>query len=101
MTLTFPFIVSILVVLFTRISSSYKPVILLHGILSAHEEMETLADYITTAHPGTEIYNIALYEKSSSADTPLWTQLHGIVDKIRSVLENSTGVHMVCHSQGK
>jgi len=81
-------------------SSSYKPVILLHGILSAHEEMETLADYITTAHPGTEIYNIALYEKSSSADTPLWTQLHGIVDKIRSVLENSTGVHMICHSQG-
>ena len=99
MTLKFYFVVSI--VLFTRISSSYKPVVLLHGILSAHEEMEILANYITTAHPGTEIHNIALYEKSSSADTSLWTQLHGIVAKIRAILKNDTGVHMVCHSQGE
>ena len=100
MTLTFHFAI-LFVVLFTRVCLSYKPVILLHGIFSAHEEMEIMANYITTAHPGTVIHNIALFENISSADTSLWTQLHGIVDKIRAVLENDTGVHMVCHSQGK
>ena len=78
----------------------YKPVVLLHGILSAHEEMEELAGYITSAHPGTKIYNIAMYEDSSSADTSLWAQLNGIVEKMRAVLTDPNGVHMVCHSQG-
>ena len=79
---------------------SYKPVVLLHGILSAHEEMEELAGYITSAHPGTEIHNIAMYENLSSADTSLWTQLNGIVEKMRPILTDPNGVHMICHSQG-
>ena len=80
--------------------SAYKPVVLLHGILSAHEEMEILADYITSAHPGTVVHNIALYENTLSLDTSLWTQLNGIVEKMRPILTDPNGVHMVCHSQG-
>ena len=90
----------IVVVVSVKNVSGYKPVVLLHGVLSAHEEMEVLAGYITSAHPGTEIYNIALYENSSSVDTSLWTQLSGIVEKMKPVLTNPNGVHMVCHSQG-
>ena len=37
--------------------SAYKPVLLLHGVLSTHEEMEILANYITSAHPGTVVHN--------------------------------------------
>lgn len=80
--------------------SGYKPVVLLHGILSAHEEMEVLAGYITSSHPGTVVHNIAMYEDSSSADTSMWTQLNGIVEKMKPVLTDPNGVHMICHSQG-
>ena len=80
--------------------SGYKPVVLLHGVLSAHEEMEVLAGYITSAHPGTVVHNIAMYEDSSSVDISMWTQLNGIVDKIKPVLTDPNGVHMICHSQG-
>ena len=80
--------------------SGYKPVVLLHGVLSAHEEMEVLAGYITSAHPGTVIHNIALYENLSSVDTSMWTQLNGTVEKMKPVLTDPNGVHMICHSQG-
>lgn len=80
--------------------SCYKPVVLLHGVLSDHENMEVLAGFITSAHPGTEIHNIALYENKSSVDTPLSIQLQGIVEKMKPVLTDPNGVHLVCHSQG-
>jgi len=91
---------AIVFVISLNIVSSYKPVVLLHGILSAHEEMEVMANYITSAHPGTEIHNIALYENSQSVDTSLWNQLNGIVEKMKPVLTDPNGVHMICHSQG-
>ena len=100
MILTLVFIIVPAFLVSVNHASAYKPVVLLHGVLSAHEEMEILADYITSAHPGTVVHNIALYENLWSLDTSMWTQLNGIVEKIRPILTDPNGVHMICHSQG-
>ena len=100
MILRIAFIIVPIFVISVNNVSSYKPVVLLHGVLSAHEEMEVLAGYITSAHPGTVVHNIALYEDSWSVDISLWTQLNGIVDKMKPVLTDPNGVHLICHSQG-
>ena len=40
---------------------SYRPVILMHGVLSGPSSMEVLKLRIQSAHPGTEVLNVDAY----------------------------------------
>lgn len=62
--------------------------------------MEGLARFITESHPATNITLIALYEEIESF-TPLWTQVYGMREKIRPIMEQAKdGVHIIGFSQG-
>lgn len=76
------------------------PVILLHGVLAKADNMDELASMITSAHPGTQIYNIRGYGNLDSMEK-MWTQVNGFRKKMLPIFENSTdGVNMLCYSQG-
>lgn len=78
----------------------YLPVIILHGIFSDAANMNDLVKFITTAHPGTPIYNIDGYDDASSMEN-MWTQVNFFKKKMLPIFQNSTkGVNMICYSQG-
>ena len=45
-----------------RSTGAYKPVLIMHGILAAGSNMNDLAGFIRTAHPGTQLYIVDLYD---------------------------------------
>lgn len=79
---------------------SYRPVILMHGIVSGPASMADLEGFIKDAHPGTEVLNVDAYNDLTSG-TELWVQVDGVHNKIREFIERaSDGVNMACYSQG-
>ena len=44
----------------------YRPVVLMHGLITSPESMNDLTLMIETAHPGTPIYNIDAYNDGVS-----------------------------------
>lgn len=46
----------------SELISGYRPVIIMHGILSNAETMTELVQFVKKAHPGTEVYNVDLYD---------------------------------------
>ncbi len=40
---------------------AYQPVVLMHGILNSARYMDKMAEFITSAHPGTEVLNVDLF----------------------------------------
>ena len=47
-----------------RIVSSvngYRPVVVMHGILSSYDSMTNMVQFIQKAHPGTEVLNVDAY----------------------------------------
>lgn len=84
-----------------RPSDTYRPVVLMHGILSNAKYMEHMRDFITAAYPGTKILNVDLFDDEESL-----TEMKKQVDAVRAVVHpfmlNATdGVNMVCFSQGQ
>nr|XP_036220807.1 lysosomal thioesterase PPT2 homolog isoform X1 [Bactrocera oleae] len=91
-----------LLFLFELISNgaAYKPVVLLHGILSGPEKMIALVEEIEKAHPKTKIYNFDKYDGWSSLENT-WRQ----VIEFRNFLEvigtkHPDGINVVGYSQG-
>lgn len=41
--------------------TTYRPVVVLHGILASDTAMEEFVQYIQTAHPGTQVLNVDAY----------------------------------------
>lgn len=79
---------------------TYKPVILIPGILSKTSHMNGLRDMILEAHPGTNVTTIDLYPEIESF-VPLDNQLSLWREKLVQIMKDSPdGVHLVCHSQG-
>lgn len=63
--------------------------------------MESLGSMITSAHPGTQIYNILGFGGAESMEE-MWTQVDGFRKKMLPIFQNSTeGVNMICFSQGE
>lgn len=63
--------------------------------------MEDLAGFIRKAHPGTNITIVDMYEEIESLTTALWTQVHGMGEEIRPVMQQAKdGVHIIGFSQG-
>lgn len=80
---------------------AYRPVIMMHGILSSALDLEILRERISSSHPGTDILNVDLYENLDSIK-PMWDQVAGVMKKVIPFMANATdGVNMVCYSQGK
>lgn len=83
------------------VGDAYRPVILLHGILSSALDMEILRDRILAAHPGTDILNVDLYEDLDSIK-PMSEQVAGVMKEVIPFMTNATdGLNMICYSQGK
>ncbi|XP_060518205.1 lysosomal thioesterase PPT2 homolog isoform X2 [Cylas formicarius] len=79
---------------------SYKPVILLHGILTGFESMELIKERIEKNHPGTIVYNIDRFGGWSSLDS-MWYQVNRINENIINItMEHPSGVHLLGYSQG-
>ncbi|XP_067622196.1 lysosomal thioesterase PPT2 homolog isoform X2 [Eurosta solidaginis] len=81
-------------------SACFKPVILIHGILSGAEKMAVLEDEIGKIHPGTKIYNWEKYSGWYSLEN-IWRQ----VKEFRKYLHNigkihPDGVNVIGYSQG-
>ena len=84
----------------SSLPDGYLPVIILHGILSDAANMRGLASMVTTAHPGTVVYNIDGYDDKDSM-VGMWEQVEYFRKKMLPIFQNSTdGVNMICFSQG-
>eukprot|EP00794_Sanderia_malayensis_P005608 gene5608-6298_t len=83
-----------------RFSTSYKPVILVHGVLSDGEAMHQLKSFIQEANPGTIVTSLDIYDHLSSF-VPLNTQMPLFIAKVKAIMDaHKDGVHLICHSQG-
>lgn len=89
-----------LFLLLLRPSDTYRPVILMHGVLSSAKYMEPMRDFITSAYPGTKILNVDLFDERESL-TEMQKQVDAVRAVVRPFMLNATdGVKMVCFSQG-
>ncbi|CAG9854533.1 unnamed protein product [Phyllotreta striolata] len=78
----------------------YKPVILLHGILTGPESMILFKNRIEEKHPGTIVYNIDQFGGWSSLEN-MWYQVQQISQTISNITsKHPEGVHFVGYSQG-
>eukprot|EP01137_Pigoraptor_chileana_P029523 Opistho-2@14862 len=84
--------------------SSYKPVLLMHGIDDNCGSLETLAGYIREAHPGTLAIPLPLFQDRPDSWLALWFQAEVVSAYISTLTANNAsfaeGYHLVCHSQG-
>lgn len=81
-------------------SEAYRPVIIVHGLFDGPKQFKTLVEFIQTAHPGTDVTPIDLYDDISSVK-PLWTQVNDFRAAIEKIMDRSEeGVHLICFSQG-
>ncbi|XP_041843908.1 lysosomal thioesterase PPT2-A-like isoform X2 [Melanotaenia boesemani] len=79
---------------------AYKPVILVHGVISGPNELQKLSGFITKAHPGTEVIAISLYDYGESL-TSMWQQVESFRKTIMGIMkDHPRGVHLLCFSQG-
>lgn len=78
----------------------YKPVIIVHGLFDGPKEFQSLVDFITKVHPGTEVKAISLYDNLDSLK-PMWRQVQGFTKAVESISQGAPdGVHLLCFSQG-
>jgi len=82
------------------IASTYKHVIMMHGLFGTAEEYYKVLQWLQTDHPGTNYTIINQFDLFQSLD-PMWKQIEAIKSKVtRIMLENPKGVHLLGYSQG-
>lgn len=80
---------------------SYKPVVIIHGILDTAASLDDLKSFIEKAHPGTNVTVIKLYEEVESISTPMWDQIQGVSEVLENIMAQSqSGIHLIGFSQG-
>ncbi|KAK9511227.1 hypothetical protein O3M35_005825 [Rhynocoris fuscipes] len=78
----------------------YKPVIIIHGVLSEDLSMQLMADRIRKLHPGTEVFVTNRFNGWSSV-RPMWHQVLEIgSDALQFMAFHPDGVNMIGYSQG-
>ncbi|XP_003383295.1 PREDICTED: lysosomal thioesterase PPT2-A-like [Amphimedon queenslandica] len=83
-----------------RHSVSYRPVIVMHGVLAGASDMDSFVSMIKTAHPGTEVTDISDYNDANSL-VNMNDQVKGVYSKMKPVMDAAKdGVNLVCYSQG-
>jgi len=95
-----PIILAIIVFTMIKCSYGYRPVILVHGIMSQAEDLADMEAHIEKYHPGTEVIKVKLYPEVE-AFVPLARQIYFWLKRIQPIMDaNSDGIHALCHSQG-
>ncbi|XP_071948156.1 lysosomal thioesterase PPT2-A-like [Antedon mediterranea] len=78
----------------------YKPLVIVHGILSDPSHFDGFVQMVTKAHPGTNITIINEYDGTESL-TSLWQQVDKFRSDMKAVVDSSPqGIHLLCYSQG-
>ncbi|XP_055714016.1 lysosomal thioesterase PPT2 homolog [Phlebotomus papatasi] len=78
----------------------YKPVFLLHGILTGAESMLIMEEEIKRHHPGTKVYMTDRFAGWSSLENS-WHQVKELGSDIMEICEkHPEGIHLVGYSQG-
>ncbi|XP_030555142.1 lysosomal thioesterase PPT2 homolog [Drosophila novamexicana] len=81
-------------------SLAYRPVVIIHGILSGAESMTLLVRHIEKLHPGTVVYNCDKFSGWSSLENAWW-QVEQIRDYIGQIGKlHPEGIIVLGYSQG-
>lgn len=81
-------------------STIYKPIFIIHGVLSGNDSMVAMANRISEAHSGTKIVVSGRYSGWSSL-LPMWHQVIEIgKDLIQFGAAHPEGIHLIGYSQG-
>jgi palmitoyl-protein thioesterase len=81
-------------------AASYRPIIVMHGILSGPNDLKSFIAMITTAYPGIEVHDISAYNDLNSLAN-MWDQVDGVYRKMKPIMDAaSDGVNLLCYSQG-
>ncbi|XP_047041428.1 lysosomal thioesterase PPT2 homolog [Helicoverpa zea] len=87
-------------VLFISPILSYKPVVLIHGVMTGSASMEMIKFRIEEQHPGTIVYNVNRFESWSSLET-MWHQVLEIGMDIANIsASHPEGINLIGYSQG-
>ncbi|KAH8377168.1 hypothetical protein KR093_003767 [Drosophila rubida] len=80
--------------------NAYKPVVILHGILSGAESMTLLVRHIEKLHPGTVVYNCDKFAAWYSLENDWWQveQFRDYIDQIGRL--HPEGIIVLGYSQG-
>jgi len=82
------------------VSASYKPVIIMHGILDSYATMHPLVAQITDAHAGTTVISLNVFNWLYSMEG-MWKQVAGVISAIQALpAEFNDGYHCIGFSQG-
>ncbi|XP_032529545.1 lysosomal thioesterase PPT2 homolog [Danaus plexippus] len=82
------------------LSLAYKPVVLIHGIMTGSGSMEMISRRIQEKHPGTKVYNVNRFESWSSLET-MWHQVLEIgLDVANISSQHPEGINLIGYSQG-
>ena len=80
---------------------SYKPVVMIHGILDNASSLNDLKSMIEKAHPGTNVTLLNLFPEVESIITPMWKQIDEVSEVLKEIMAQSKdGIHLIGHSQG-
>ncbi|CAB3231434.1 unnamed protein product [Arctia plantaginis] len=78
----------------------YKPVVLIHGVMTGSASMEIIKLRIQEKHPGTIVYNVNRFESWSSLET-MWHQVLEIGNDIVKIsASHPEGINLIGYSQG-
>nr|XP_022909580.1 lysosomal thioesterase PPT2 homolog [Onthophagus taurus] len=81
-------------------SASYKPVFIIHGIMTGGDSMEGLKSRIEEKHPSTIVYATHRFEGWSSLEN-MWHQVEELGnDLLNMSSQYSDGIHLIGYSQG-
>ncbi|XP_050685480.1 lysosomal thioesterase PPT2 homolog isoform X2 [Leptidea sinapis] len=93
-------LIVIVVVLFISPNLCYKPVVLIHGIMTGSGSMEMISRRIQEKHPGTKVYNVNRFESWSSLET-MWHQVLEIGQDVANISSQyPDGINLIGYSQG-
>ncbi|XP_075991948.1 palmitoyl-protein thioesterase 2 [Anticarsia gemmatalis] len=88
------------VILFAVPILSYKPVVLIHGVMTGSSSMEMIKLRIEEQHPGTIVYNVNRFESWSSLES-MWHQVLEIGMDIANIsASHPEGINLIGYSQG-
>jgi len=80
--------------------STYKPVVIVHGIWDARTSLDFMADRIRQIHPSTNVTVIDALHGIHSLG-PMWQQVETFGNAIRAVNQDHPGgIHIIGYSQG-
>lgn len=80
--------------------TQYKPIVIIHGVLTGNKTLESFVQHIQQIHPGTEIVVPDEFSDWASLE-PMWKQVTKMGRLIMNMSESHpNGIHLIGYSQG-